>query len=84
MFHFKRRFGSHAVRPSVQKTAYEGSLRPNPAEIEKAGFWNPGEIIAALGTGRLSDNFEDEFHRYCFAFPNEMLDNPGFNCFTSS
>ncbi|MFP4193686.1 MAG: NUDIX hydrolase [Desulfosalsimonas sp.] len=45
-------------------SGYEGSPRPNPAEIEKVRFWSHGEIIAALGTGRLSDNFEDEFNRY--------------------
>ncbi|MCF8111246.1 MAG: NUDIX domain-containing protein [Desulfobacteraceae bacterium] len=45
-------------------SGYKGNVKPNPAEIEKVRFWSPGEITGVLGTGRLSDNFEDEFHRY--------------------
>ncbi len=45
-------------------SGYKGTLRPNPCEIDELRFWSGSEITAALGTGKLSENFEDEFCRY--------------------
>jgi len=54
---------------------YDGDLRPNRAEIEAVRFWETDEIRAVLGTGILSDNFEDEFKRFC----RWMEDHPEFS-----
>ncbi|MBS3732341.1 MAG: NUDIX domain-containing protein [Desulfobacterales bacterium] len=43
---------------------FDGEIRHNPAEISEVRFWNPTRIAAAMGTGKLSENFEDEFRRY--------------------
>lgn len=43
---------------------HEGPFRPSPEEIEQVRFWSAAEIEAAMGTGSLSENFEDEFMRY--------------------
>ena len=44
-------------------TVHEGPFRPDPGEIDAVRFWTPAEIVAALGTGRLSTSFEDEYSR---------------------
>ena len=38
-------------------------VRPE-GEIEELRFWNPAEIDAAIGTGLLTPNFEDEYRRF--------------------
>lgn len=43
---------------------YAGPVRFNPGEIDAVKFWTMEEIETALGSGVLSDNFEDEFKRY--------------------
>ena len=43
---------------------FEGQIRHNPAEISEVAFWDPCQITAAMGTGKLSENFEDEFRHY--------------------
>lgn len=43
---------------------HEGPFRHEPVEIEELRFWTPQEIRAALGSGTLTPNFEDEFRRY--------------------
>ena len=43
---------------------WEAGIRYNTAEISEVRFWDHEEILAAMGTGRLSENFEDEFRRY--------------------
>lgn len=44
-------------------TLHEGPFRPDPGEIDAVRFWTPAEIEAALGTGRLTSSFEDEYAR---------------------
>jgi|GEM_PF-51231 len=44
---------------------YDGAVRFNPEEIDAVRFWEMNEIEENLGKGVLSDNFEDEFSRYC-------------------
>ncbi len=39
-------------------------LRYDPDEIDELRFWSVEEIKAAMGTGVLSDNFQDEFRKY--------------------
>ena len=43
---------------------HDGPIVFNPEEIDAVKFWETTEIEANLGTGVLSDNFEDEFKRY--------------------
>ncbi|MFP3979857.1 MAG: hypothetical protein ACLFUY_00535 [Desulfobacterales bacterium] len=43
---------------------FDGQIRHNPEEISEVCFWDPARIAGAMGTGVLSDNFEDEFRRY--------------------
>ncbi|MFW5936999.1 MAG: hypothetical protein ACOCS6_02985 [Desulfosalsimonas sp.] len=43
---------------------FDGQIRHNPEKISEVCFWDPARIAAAMGTGVLSDNFEDEFRRY--------------------
>lgn len=42
---------------------HEGPFAPHPSEIADLRFWTRAEIAAALGTGRLTPAFEDEFAR---------------------
>lgn len=42
---------------------HEGPFRPDPGEIADLRFWTRAEIAAALGTGRLTTAFEDEYAR---------------------
>lgn len=44
---------------------YDGPIRFNPEEIDAVRFWEPEEIKQRLGKKIFSDNFEDEFRRYC-------------------
>ena len=43
---------------------HEGPFKFDSVEIDEVRFWSIDEIRAALGTGVLSDNFEEEFQRY--------------------
>lgn len=43
---------------------YLGQVQYNPEEIEAVKPWDTKEIQHYLGTGVLSDNFEEEFQRY--------------------
>ena len=42
---------------------YDGPLAPDPHEVPEARDWSPAEIDAALGSGRLTPNFEVEWQR---------------------
>ena len=42
---------------------HDGPFSPDPGEIADLRFWTRAEIAAALGTGRLTPAFEDEFAR---------------------
>ena len=44
-------------------TRHDGPFAPDPSEIADLRFWTRAEIAAALGTGRLTPAFEDEFAR---------------------
>ena len=50
-------------------TVHDGPFAPDPAEVAALRFWTPGEITAALGSGRLTPAFEDEFRRLPPALP---------------
>ncbi|MHB1397398.1 MAG: NUDIX hydrolase [Trichloromonadaceae bacterium] len=44
--------------------SYGGEVFPNPREIDQVRFWSGSEIEAALGTGVLTPNFEQEWQAY--------------------
>lgn len=41
-----------------------GGVQPNPTEIDEVRYWAAAEIEAALGTGVLTPNFEQEWSAY--------------------
>ena len=45
------------------ETIHDGPFSPDPGEIAALRFWTRAEIAAALGTGRFTPAFEDEFSR---------------------
>ena len=49
----------------VQRTTYDGPVRPSQNELDGGRFWSTAEIRAAIGQGILTPNFESEYQR-CF------------------
>lgn len=50
----------------VNRTAYDGEIRPSTEELDGGRFWSMQEIRDAMGKGILTPNFESEFQR-CFS-----------------
>jgi isopentenyl-diphosphate delta-isomerase type 1 len=46
------------------RTVYDGAMRLDQEEISEGRFWSRQEIEEALGSGRLTPQFEEEFQRY--------------------
>lgn len=44
---------------------YDGEVRFAADEIDEVRFWNPDEIVAALGAGIFTPNFEEEWGLWC-------------------
>lgn len=49
----------------VNRTVYDGEIRPSTEELDGGRFWTIQEIREAMGKGLLTPNFESEFNR-CF------------------
>lgn len=49
----------------VNRTIYDGEIRPSAEELDGGRFWTMQEIREAIGKGILTPNFESEFRR-CF------------------
>jgi isopentenyldiphosphate isomerase len=49
----------------VNRTTYDGPVRPSAEELDGGRFWNMQEIKEAMGKEILTPNFESEFMR-CF------------------
>ena len=49
----------------VNRTTYDGEIRPSTDELDGGRFWTLQEIREAIGKGLLTPNFESEFQR-CF------------------
>lgn len=45
----------------VNRTTYDGPIRPSSEELDGGRFWTLNEIHAAIGQGVLTPNFESEF-----------------------
>ena len=48
----------------VNRTCYDGQVTPSADELDGGRFWTVDEIRAAIGTGVLTPNFEQEFQRF--------------------
>ena len=48
----------------VNRTIYDGPIRPSAAELDGGRFWSLEEIRAAIGQQILTPNFESEFQRF--------------------
>ena len=49
----------------VNRTVYDGEIRPSAEELDGGRFWTMREISEAMGKGIFTPNFESEFRR-CF------------------
>ena len=45
------------------RTIYEGDIVIDPAEIDEGRYWDIDEVMAHMGKGVFTPNFEDEFQR---------------------
>lgn len=48
----------------VNRTVYDGPIRPSATELDGGRFWTMKEISEALGKEVLTPNFESEFKRF--------------------
>ena len=48
----------------VNRTTYDGPVRPSAEELDGGRFWTLDEIRAAIGQGILTPNFESEFQQF--------------------
>lgn len=48
----------------VNRTVYDGEIRPSAEELDGGRFWTMSEISQAMGQGILTPNFESEFQRF--------------------
>lgn len=48
----------------VNRTTYDGVIRPSAEELDGGRFWTMQEIREAMGKGILTPNFEGEFTRF--------------------
>lgn len=48
----------------VNRTIYDGPVRPSAEELDGGRFWTLDEIRAAIGQDCLTPNFESEFQRF--------------------
>lgn len=48
----------------VNSTIYDGPIRPSAEELDGGRFWLLEEILAAIGTGQLTPNFEQEYLQF--------------------
>ena len=60
----------------VNRTTYDGEIRPSAEELDGGRFWTMREIREAMGKDILTPNFESEFKR-CFGRELEVLGGEG-------
>ena len=51
----------------VNRTVYDGTVRPSTEELDGGRFWTMDEIRAAIGQEILTPNFESEFQKFFLA-----------------
>ena len=52
----------------VNRTTYDGEIRPSKDELDGGRFWSMQEIRESIGQGVLTPNFESEFQRFFTPF----------------
>ena len=45
------------------RTTYDGPFTPDPSELDEGRFWPKAEILANMGKGVFTPNFEGEYKR---------------------
>jgi isopentenyldiphosphate isomerase len=48
----------------VHQTIYDGEIHPDKEELADGRFWKREEILANMGLGIFTPNFEDEYKKY--------------------
>jgi isopentenyldiphosphate isomerase len=48
----------------VNRTTYDGEIKPSKDELDGGRFWSLQEICDAIGKGLLTPNFEQEFQHF--------------------
>ena len=51
----------------VNKTVYDGPIRPSSEELDGGRFFSPEEIKARMGQGFFTPNFENEYKKFFLA-----------------
>lgn len=51
----------------VNKTVYDGPIRPSSEELDGGRFFSPEEIKARMGQGFFTPNFESEYKKFFLA-----------------
>mgnify|MGYP004702045247 FL=1 len=64
LYHSRIRNEIESENVATYLTCYGGEVFPDPREIEQVRFWTGSEIEAAMGTGLLTPNFEEEWRSY--------------------
>lgn len=64
LYHSRIRNAIESENVATYLAGYGGEVWPNPREIDQVRFWTVEEIEAALGTGLLTPNFEEEWQAY--------------------
>ena len=57
----------------VNKTTYDGPIRPSAEELDGGRFWTIQEIRDAIGKQVLTPNFESEFQRFFLSTGDSSL-----------
>jgi len=61
LFPLRYRGAAESENVATWLCAHAGPFRPDPDEIDEVRFWSRAEIVAALGTGTFTPQFEHEF-----------------------
>ena len=48
----------------VHQTIYDGEIHPDKEELADGRFWRRKEILASMGRGIFTPNFEDEYKKF--------------------
>lgn len=64
LYHSRLRNEIESENIATYLAFYCGEVFPDPKEIDQVRFWGSAEIEAALGTGVLTPNFEQEWRAY--------------------
>ncbi len=61
LYHSRLRNEIESENVATFLALYSGDTEPNPKEIDEVRYWSDAEVEAALGSGSLTPNFEQEW-----------------------